>query len=260
MSEENYLTIIKENREKMKGYSSHDTGRDSDQSNKLPQPSYQKEYGESKRISLTKTFDNLVINNDFLSILTSRMSRRKYTDKALTLDELAFLLYATQGVKDIRGGATKSTLRTVPSAGCRHPFETYLFITNVEGLEPGLYHYLATSHELEYLGSVEDQENRVSNAFLGQSFLGSAPVGFVWTVIPYRSEWRYTVKAQKYSLLDAGHVAQNLYLACEAIGCGTCAIAAYEQEPADHLLGLSSKPSSDTDNEFVIYAASVGKI
>jgi SagB-type dehydrogenase family enzyme len=78
--------------------------------------------------------------------------------------------------------------------------------------------------------------------------------------MPYRSEWRYSLEAQKYALLDAGHVCQNLYLACEAIGCGTCAIGAYDQKLADELLDLSSEPSYDKDNEFVVYAAAVGKI
>jgi nitroreductase len=55
-------------------------------------------------------------------------------------------------------------------------------------------------------------------------------------------------------VLDAGHVCQNLYLACEAIDAGTCAIAAYNQEELDELLGL------DGENEFAIYLAPVGKI
>ena len=67
-------------------------------------------------------------------------------------------------------------------------------------------------------------------------------------------EWRYDLAAHKVIALDAGHVCQNLYLACEAIDAGTCAIAAYDQEELDELLGL------DGENEFAIYLAPVGKI
>lgn len=148
----------------------------------------------------------------------------------------------------------------VPSAGARHPFETYLFINRVEGLEAGLYHYLAMEHKLEFLHTIEDQVNRVSEAYCGQTFFGGAAVGFVWTALPYRSEYRYGVNAQKYALLDAGHVCQNLYLASEAIGCGACAIGAYEQDLADGLLGFESKASYENEDEFVVYAASVGKL
>jgi len=76
---------------------------------------------------------------------------------------------------------------------------------------------------------------------------------FIWTTIPYRMEWRYSVVSHKIIALDAGHVCQNLYLACESIGCGTCAIGAYDQEKMDRFLGV------DGEEEFAIYAAPVGR-
>ncbi len=231
-----------------------------DQEQGLPQPPLAKEKVSDKIIPLTDNFEHIIKNNDFLNILNTRTSKRKYTDAPLTVEELAFLLWAAQGVKQVIGRQKKATMRTVPSAGARHPFETYLFINRVEGLEKGLYHYLSLEHQLEFLGSVQNQVEKVTEAFGGQIFFASAPVAFVWTVIPYRSEWRYSTSAQKYALLDAGHLCQNLYLASESIGCGACGIGAYEQPLADSLLGLDSKPSAAEDNEFVIYAASVGKI
>ena len=81
-----------------------------------------------------------------------------------------------------------------------------------------------------------------------------AAVTFIWTAVPYRMEWRYSLAAHKVIALDAGHVCQNLYLACEAVGAGTCAIAAYDQQELDELLGL------DGDTEFAVYLAPVGKI
>jgi SagB-type dehydrogenase family enzyme len=87
-----------------------------------------------------------------------------------------------------------------------------------------------------------------------QSFIGNAPVTFIWTTIPYRMEWRYHTAAHKVIAIDAGHVCQNLYLASAAIGGGTCAVAAYHQEMMDKLLGV------DGDDEFTIYLAVVGKI
>jgi SagB-type dehydrogenase family enzyme len=119
---------------------------------------------------------------------------------------------------------------------------------------------MALEHQLEFIKSIEYQVLRVSEAFGGQTFFAKAPVGFVWTVVPYRSEWRYCTHAQKYALIDAGHVCQNLYLASEAIGCGSCAIGAYNQALADRLLGLDTSPSFEKENEFVVYAASVGKL
>jgi SagB-type dehydrogenase family enzyme len=170
-------------------------------------------------------------------------------------------LWATQGIKHVAAGKVrKATIRTVPSAGARHPFETYLFVKNVNDLAPGLYHYIALEHQLEFVGSMDRLVDRLTEAYAGQEFFGEAAVDFVWTVVPYRSEWRYTTKAQKYALIDVGHVCQNLYLACEAIGCGTCAVGAYDQALADGLLGLDTNPSCNLENEFVVYAAPVGKL
>ena len=63
----------------------------------------------------------------------------------------------------------------------------------------------------------------------------------------------YGLAAHKGIALDAGHFCQNLYLACEAIGAGTCAVAAYPQEIMDCLVRV------DGQEEFVIYLAPVGK-
>lgn len=257
MQDDNYAARIIALREMMKN-KYEDWASDQEQG--LPQPPLEKQSKGTKLIPLTKDFDHVIKNNNFLNLLNTRTSKRKLTEDSLTLDELAFLLWSTQGVKDVIGKQRKATMRTVPSAGARHPFETYLFVSKVESLDVGLYHYLALEHKLEFIKTIENQADRISEAFLGQTFFANAAVGFVWTVIPYRTEWRYTTIAQKYALVDVGHVCQNLYLASEAIHCGTCAIGAYEQELADHLLGLNSDPSSDKETEFVLYAASVGKV
>ena len=80
------------------------------------------------------------------------------------------------------------------------------------------------------------------------------PPIFVWTALPERMAWRYSFAAAKLLALDAGHVCQNLYLACEAIACGTCAIGAYDQAKMDAFLGLDGRL------EFAVYMAPVGKI
>lgn len=77
---------------------------------------------------------------------------------------------------------------------------------------------------------------------------------FFRTAVFYRMEWRYGDASYKVIALDAGHVCQNLYLACEAVSAGACAIAAYDQKRADKLVGV------DGEEEFVIYMAAVGKV
>jgi SagB-type dehydrogenase family enzyme len=226
----------------------------SDQELKLPQPPLQKPYDTTAEvISLPEVTENVLRKTNILDILKDRKSNRVYSEESITLEELSFLLWATQGVKEIRGN-NYATMRPVPSAGARHPFETYIAVNRVEGLKNGVYHYLSLSHELLFIKEDDNLEDSLSNLTLGQKFTGKSAVTFIWSVVPYRAEWRYSVVAHKPMLLDAGHVCQNLYIACEAIGCGTCAIAAYDQQSFDNYLKL------DGEDEFVVYLAPVGKL
>jgi SagB-type dehydrogenase family enzyme len=189
---------------------------------------------------------------DLLTAIANRASHRAFSSEPLTLEEISFLLWATQG---IRQKASESTaFRTVPSAGCRHALETYLCVQNVAGLEQGIYRYLPIERQLLVVSKEKNLSEKLTRATLSQSFIGKAPVTFVWTTIPYRMEWRYDLAAHKVIAIDAGHVCQNLYLAAAAIGAGTCAAAAYHQDMMDELLGV------DGDDEFTLYLAPVGKI
>ncbi len=210
---------------------------------------------ELPRISLPdrESWSLVIKETDLAGAIGTRQSRRKYSDECLIVEELAFLLWATQGQR--RPGEEPPHFRTVPSAGARHSFETYLFIHRVEKVPPGLYRYLPLSNELVFIKSVDNQhKTRLSRAVLGQQFVANSAVVFVWTTVPSRMEWRYLQAAHRVILLDAGHVCQNLYLACEAIQAGTCAIAAYDQEVMDELIEV------DGEEQFTIYLAPVGKL
>ncbi len=209
---------------------------------------------ESKRIDLPPQEGGreTIRGIDLRTAIRNRRSRRTYRNESLTVEELSFLLWATQGIS--RRIDEGHAFRTVPSAGCRHAIETYLCVLNVAGVDQGLYRYLPLEHQLLLESGDDRLAERIVKAAFGQGSPGKAAVTFIWTAVPYRMEWRYGGAAHKVIALDAGHVCQNLYLACEAIGAGTCAMAAYDQEEMDRLVGV------DGTDEFVIYLAPVGKI
>ncbi len=225
-----------------------------DQSRGLPPPPAEKPFDpQARRIALPGPEEwPGIAPCDLRAAIAGRKSQRKFRSEPLTLEELAFLLWATQGVRHKENPAR--VYRTVPSAGCRHALETYLAVLNVEGLDPAVYRYLPLEHELLFEFAVEDLGDRVAAAALGQTFVGRGAVTFIWTALPYRMEWRYGLAAHKVMAIDVGHVCQNLYLACAAVGAGTCAIAAYHQPAMDELLRL------DGQEEFVVYLAPVGKV
>lgn len=185
---------------------------------------------------------------DLQEAIQRRASCRKYRESPLSLEELSFLLYVTQGVKDV----SELTYRTVPSAGARHAFETYLLVNSVEGLSSGLYRFIASRHKLLEVSLQKGLSQRFTKAALGQSMVETSALTFIWVAIPYRMTWRYGERGYRYLYLDAGHLCQNLYLGGEAIEAGVCAIAAFDDDRMNRLLNLD-------DEAFVIYLATVGK-
>jgi SagB-type dehydrogenase family enzyme len=228
--------------------------QDTDQRKKVPPPPLQKPHPEgAKLIDLVAPKDLTVGKMPLIEAINRRQSHRRYTAEALSLEEISFLLWAAQGVREIVENGT-ATRRTVPSAGSRHPFEVYLVVNRVTGLDPGLYRYLPLDHKLCFLRTDSELSKKVTKACRKQAFVGKGAVVFIWTTLPYRSEWRYATLTHKLIAMDAGHSCQNLYLAGEAIGAGICAIGAYNQEELDALLKV------DGTEEFAVYVGVVGKI
>lgn len=230
-------------------------GSDTDRKKHLPAPPLQKPYPENSTvIGLIDAGRFTLGKMDLIEALRRRKSRRKYTKEPLTLEEISYLLWATQGVNDVvRSKGKVRYCRTAPSSGSCYPYETYILANRIEGVEPGMYRYLPLDHLLCFLYQEEDLVEKVHEACLGQYIVDSAAV-FIWTSIPYRTEWRYGMISHKVILLEVGHICQNLYLACESIGIGACALGAYDQESMDKILKVDGR------DEFAVYAAIIGKI
>jgi len=186
----------------------------------------------------------------FWRIAESRQSRRTFARSPLEIDELASLLWVTQGVLRMADG---HTLRTVPSAGARHPLETYLIVNRVGSLPEGLYRYSPVGHHLVAIRQESGIGGRTAAACLDQTMMALSAVNFVWTSVIDRARWKYQQRAYRYAYLDAGHVCQNLYLACEALGLACCAVGAFDDDAMNQLIGVDGR------EEFVLYAAAVGR-
>jgi len=230
----------------------------SDQERKLPPPPIQKEYPEGAELIGLVPADEITVGDASLrKMIGQRRSRRKYTDEYLTNEELSFLLWSTQGIQKIvmrDDGRVRYHLRTVPSGGARHPFETYLLINKVEGIKPGIYRYIPVKHKLLFLRTADGLVDEMNEICYNQKFVGNSAVVFIWATVPYRTEWRYSKVAHKDIAMEAGHICQNLYLAAESIGGGACAILGYDQASIDEFVGVDGK------EEFVIYLSPAGKI
>jgi SagB-type dehydrogenase family enzyme len=224
----------------------------SDQSMGYPQPELEKGVEDTDRVidlSLPKSIE--IEDTGLRKAIEKRTSIRNYSSEPLSIEELSYLLWCTQGVKEVVRDVV--TFRTVPSAGARHALETYILVNNVEGLEKGLYRFLPIEHKLVEVDMSKDIADRVKQGCLDQTFVKTSAVTFIWTAVAYRMAWRYGQRGYRYLHLDAGHTCQNLYLSAASVGCGVCAIAAFLDEEINPVIGV------DGENEFVIYVATVGK-
>lgn len=253
MTEKEILERIQAGRQFMHMDRDEDDDYKTDQMLKKPQPPLTKEAVSEIRIKLPSDFSSLTIDNDFLHIINSRVSNRVYTEEDISLLQLSYLLWCTQGVKEIRGRAY-ATLRTVPCGGARHEFETYLAVAHVKDLKPGFYHYLPMSHELELLQECSDLPDFIGKSLNGQVWGAKASVVFYYSMVAYRAEWRYGIHAHRIALVDAGYISENLYLACTSIGLGSCAIGSISEDICNSSFGL------DGDEEFIFLAHPVGTV
>ena len=186
--------------------------------------------------------------------IEQRRSVRKYSAVPLKQEELSFLLWASSWARDFRSTEQMEiTFRNVPSAGSRHPLETFLDIRRVEGIKPGLYYYHPVKHCLILYDNSPEIATKIYEGCMFQEMIPTAAVNFILTAVPYRTVWRYGQRGYRYLYLDAGHIGQNIHLAAEAIDAGACMIGAFLDEAMNDAIGL------DGIEEFVIYIASVGK-
>jgi SagB-type dehydrogenase family enzyme len=180
--------------------------------------------------------------------IKSRRSSREYGKKPMKRADLSQLLWAAQGVA---GKLRDIKLRTAPSAGALYPVETYVICHAVDKVPAGIYHYGVEKHQLERVEE-GDFRDAVSAAALDQAIARDAAAVFAWSAVFDRAKFKYGQRAYRYIYLDAGHIAQNLALAAEALGHKSCPIAAIYDDEMNALIGIDGKKES------VIYLTAVG--
>jgi putative peptide maturation dehydrogenase len=180
------------------------------------------------------------------ALLAARATCRNFDDGyALPLPELASLLHRVFGAQAIQELAPGVPMlkKNSPSGGGLHPIEAYLLVQRVEGLTPGLYHYLCDAHALEPLrefASAQEGAALAHELVAGQAWFANAPALVLMAARFQRTFWKYQAhaKAWKVIQLDAGHLSQNWYLSATELGLGAFITAAINDRCAERAFGL----------------------
>lgn len=183
-----------------------------------------------------------------------RSSCRTFDELALDPGDLSTILHYAAGIlgRSLLGNLELAK-RPAPSPGGMYPLELYLIARNVAGIEPATYHFEPVGHGLAEVRDAIPPPALDDYLFMGQPYVVSSPVTLIVTAVFNRSLKKYRDRGYRYALIEAGHIAQNIGLACSALGLGSCVIGGFLDIEIAQLLRL------DVERELPIYAVTVGR-
>ncbi len=179
--------------------------------------------------------------------IASRRSRRTFSDRSLSGEQLGQVLWSAQGITE-----EARDFRAAPSAGATFPLKIYVAVGDgaVEDLDAGVYLYKPEEHGLSQV-SAGDVRELLASAALGQGFVADAPVSIVIAADYDRTTGRYGERGKRYVHMEVGHAGGNIYLQCESLGLGTVAVGAFTDEDVEDVIGIP-------DGEDALYIMPVG--
>ncbi len=161
--------------------------------------------------------------------LLERRSVRSYSTETITEEDLSLLLASACGISDPVNG-----LRTAPSGGATYPLDLYVVS------ETGVEEYVPEDHSLVVIKEGDTRSSLAHHSYR-QSFIARAPVTFVICADYPRITSRYRDRGIRYAILEAGHIAQNIHLACVSLGYGSVAVGAYDDDDVANALGIEGR-------------------
>lgn len=194
-----------------------------------------------------------VLRDTLPDLLRSRRSCHDFAGTPISRAQLGSMLALGDGIVAVQRGPDPAEfqLRTAPSGGGLYPVETFCLVMDVEGMEPGVYHYDVLRHRLAHVKAMDCRTALLGACNLHAELRGAA-VCFALSVVLPRSSFKYGQRAYRFALIESGHIAQNLLLAAEAHGLGSLPVGGFFDDDLNRLVGL------DGCQEFVVYLALAG--
>lgn len=202
-------------------------------------------------IALTKRL--ACASGSLLGIMARRRSVRQVLPEAIKVNDLADCLYAGLGITGfVQTETSVLPLKQTPSGGARNPFEAYVWVRRVDGLTPGVYHYSALQHSLERLDKMTN--SLPSELLAGQNWADDMAAVIFLVADLKRTSWKYSdPNAYRVVLIEAGHIAQNIMLACTSNDLTACPTAALAHSKIAALLDITSITTTP------LYALTIGR-
>jgi SagB-type dehydrogenase family enzyme len=161
--------------------------------------------------------------DSFSELMFERRSVRHFGSGEMTLNQVAELVFAAQGI------TRQDRYRTVPSAGALYPLEIFVLTGPVQGLEAGVYHYQPHGHQLLPVRSGDRRQELARQAYQ-QMWVAEAQTIVVMCAVYERVTQKYGQPGMRYVHIEAGCAAQNVSLAGYSMGLGSTVVGAFDQK------------------------------
>jgi len=164
-----------------------------------------------------------------------RRTIRSFSSKPLTLEHLSQILWAAQGITGDRGYK-----RSAPSGGALYPMDIYAIVgdNGVKGLKAGIYHYDPHKHSA-LLITEGDLRKDIARSSLSQMWMAKAPLNLVITSEYSRITSKYGARGERYAMIEAGHIGQNIFLQAEALGLRAGIVGAFHDKDVNRVMKIN---------------------
>ena len=207
------------------------------------------EYKTYPRFRQHKLPDPEPLTTSLEAAFKARHSERIYRADSLSEKALSTLLKYSAGCNDEHAcHSITCGFRHYPSAGARFPLEVYVNVSTVDGLAPGLYHYNVADHALEQFPFI-DHEDIFYYTHCENEYRPS--LTFIISARQYRSAIKYKDFGYAATLIEAGHLTQNLLLSATVLQLASCSRIGFNYDALHQILDLD-------EVELLLYTIDVG--
>lgn len=194
-------------------------------------------------------------------VLSARACARGDLGGTLRAVDLGTLLWPSYATISDPGRRDGRPYRPYPSAGAQYVARIRLVAREVQGLDPGLYELDPDGRRLMPLSAPPDDDELTASSMwfgsqaheIGRVELASLPalLGLYVEVTALRA--RYGLRALRFALLEAGHLAQNLTLVAAAAGVSLGVLGGFYDDVAHEVFML------DGVDDILAYLMPVGR-
>lgn len=199
-----------------------------------------KKYPLYEEICIPKVTGLLLSN--FLLKRKSIKKTNHIAPQSISFDDIAYILKCCYGTI---GDSSTDMRRAVPSAGALYPLEIYLFLCNdIPHLNKGIYHYGVKKDTIEPVFLNNDVRQIIGDTVPEQEWMLKLN-GFICITGRINDViGKYGTRGYRYLLLEAGHVGQNITLACTERGIDSLPVGGIDEPKIEDRVGFNINEES----------------